>query len=123
MESCIRSVRAYERESGFVMPWPETAFGLSAVAQAGIKGEICPYLNKDSYTMKPVMISQDHSEHSTDEKGILLPSPGVEVSTAPLTGSLKSLGPVKVETASQTSFEPLWDHLVKQLHRPSYYKS
>jgi len=30
------------------MPGPETAFGM--------KGEICPYLNTDSYAMKPVMI-------------------------------------------------------------------
>jgi hypothetical protein len=67
------------------------------------------------------MISQGHDEHSTDEKGIFLTSPGVEVSTATLTGSLKSLGPVKVETVSQTSFEPLWDHLVKEHHSLSYH--
>ena len=71
--------------------------------------------------MKPVMISQGHGEHSTDEKGIFLPSPGVEVSTAPLTGSLKSLGPVKVETVSETGFEPLWDHIVKEHHYLSYH--
>ncbi|OGP94737.1 MAG: hypothetical protein A2Z19_07165 [Deltaproteobacteria bacterium RBG_16_54_18] len=41
-------VRANERGLCLSMPGPETAFGM--------KGEICPYLNTDSYAMKPVMI-------------------------------------------------------------------
>ena len=72
--------------------------------------------------MKPVMISQGHDDHSADERGIFLTSSGVEVNTEPLTGPLKSLGPVKVETVSQTCFEPLWDHLVKEHHYLSYQK-
>lgn len=44
------------------------------------------------------------------------------VDTSPLRGSLKNLEPVRLETVDHTSWEPLWDELVRRYHYLGYKK-
>lgn len=84
--------------------------GLEAVLAAA--GELCPVTTDNAI----------YSMRRPKYKNGLIPDSKVDIDTTAISGKLSDFPPVRVDLASRSSWEPLWDRLVEKHHYLGYRK-
>lgn len=103
----VRCNRAIYRGHGLNV---QAIGGFEAVLIA--TGELCPVITEDAI----------YSMEAAKQKNSLIRDVPVDIDTTPISGKLSDFLPARMELASGSHWEPLWDQLVEKHHYLGYRK-